>query len=38
MESVNHGLSLRWEAALAEIEATLKIDEKDRENLTQEWR
>jgi len=37
-ESVNIGLVLRWEAALAEIEATLAIDEDERMSLIKQWR
>ena len=35
--SVNHGLALRWEAGLAEIEPTLKIEESVRVAQAQLW-
>ena len=34
---MNPGLALRWEAALAEMEATLKIPEADRISSTANW-
>jgi hypothetical protein len=36
--SINHGLALRWEAGLAEIEQTLKIEESIRLEHEQLWR
>jgi len=37
-ESSNAGLALRWEAALAEMEPTLAIDQETRVAKTKEWR
>ena len=37
-DSCNYGLALRWEAGLAEMEPTLKIDETERVSKTAEWR
>ena len=34
----NLGLALRWEAAMAEIQPTLSIPEKERKELTMKWR
>ena len=36
--SSNVGLALRWEAALAEIEPTMEIEEEERASLTDMWR
>ena len=36
--SVNHGLALRWEAGLAEIEPTLSIPENERSVAESNWR
>jgi hypothetical protein len=38
MQSTNYGLALRWRAAVAEMEATSKIDEQTQKDLTLKWR